>query len=124
MSYLALKLLLHLCFSVSSEPNNVACPTTASIQKPSSSSAQLPTRKRTRKRQKRKGKKKAEKEDKQTRRHRIPSGVPEQESGSSPIPLTAQVNIQFSFTHIYMYVCIYEKAIESEARPQRSTCQK
>lgn len=74
------------CFtsSLSSEHNNVACPTTASVQEPSSLSTQLTPRKRTRKRQKRKGKKKAEKKkEKQRHRHRMPSGVPEQESGSS-----------------------------------------
>ncbi|KAK5855908.1 hypothetical protein PBY51_007541 [Eleginops maclovinus] len=74
------------CFQISctSEPNNVAYPTTASsIQEPSSSSAQLAPGKRARKRQKRKGKKKLErKKEKQRHRHRMPSGVPEQESGS------------------------------------------
>ncbi|XP_042361122.1 mitogen-activated protein kinase kinase kinase 14 isoform X2 [Plectropomus leopardus] len=73
------------CFtsSLSSEPNNVACPTTASIQEPSSSPAPLTPRKKTRRRQKRKGKKRTEKKERQRHRHRMPSGVPEQESGSS-----------------------------------------
>ncbi|KAM7387006.1 hypothetical protein PAMA_009571 [Pampus argenteus] len=66
-----------------SEHNNVACPTTASVQELSNSSTQLTPRKKTRKRQKRKGKKKLEKKkEKQRHRHRLPSGVPEQESGS------------------------------------------
>ncbi|XP_029294447.1 mitogen-activated protein kinase kinase kinase 14 [Cottoperca gobio] len=74
------------CFtsSLPSEHNNVACPTTASVQEPSRSPAQLAPRKKTRKRQKRKGKKKVEKKkEKQRHRHRMPSGVPEQESGRS-----------------------------------------
>ncbi|XP_031168114.1 mitogen-activated protein kinase kinase kinase 14 [Sander lucioperca] len=78
------------CFtsSISSEHNNVACPTTASIQEPSSSSAQLTPRKKIRKRQKRKCKKKLEKKkEKQRHRHRMPSGVPEQESGSSLVQI-------------------------------------
>ncbi|XP_026181623.1 mitogen-activated protein kinase kinase kinase 14 isoform X2 [Mastacembelus armatus] len=66
------------CFtsSPSSEHNNVACPTTASVQEPSSLSALHTPRKKNRKRQKRKGRKKLERH-----RHRMPSGVPEQESG-------------------------------------------
>ncbi|XP_070836775.1 mitogen-activated protein kinase kinase kinase 14 [Chaetodon trifascialis] len=78
------------CFtsSLSSEHNNVACPTTASIQEPSSSSAPLTPRRKTRKRQKRKGKKKLEKKkEKQRHRHRMPSGVPEQESGGSLVQI-------------------------------------
>ncbi|XP_076609789.1 mitogen-activated protein kinase kinase kinase 14 [Chaetodon auriga] len=78
------------CFtsSLSSEHNNVACPTTASIQEPSSSPAPLTPRRKTRKRQKRKGKKKLEKKkEKQRHRHRMPSGVPEQESGSSLVQI-------------------------------------
>ncbi|XP_031717986.1 mitogen-activated protein kinase kinase kinase 14 [Anarrhichthys ocellatus] len=74
------------CFtsSLPAEHNNVACPTTACAQEPSSSSAQLSPRKKNRKRQKRKGKKKVEKKkERQRHRHRMPSGVPEQESGSS-----------------------------------------
>ncbi|XP_074512204.1 mitogen-activated protein kinase kinase kinase 14 [Sebastes fasciatus] len=71
--------------SHSLEHNNVACPTMASMQEPSSSPAQqLAPRKKTRKRQKRKGKKKLEKK-KEKQRHRTPSGVPEQESGSSQV---------------------------------------
>ncbi|XP_029997338.1 mitogen-activated protein kinase kinase kinase 14 isoform X3 [Sphaeramia orbicularis] len=71
------------CFISVSEHNNVACPTTASIQEPNSSSTQVTPRKKARKRQKRKGKKKLEtKKEKQRLRHRVPSGVPEQESGS------------------------------------------
>nr|XP_046270544.1 mitogen-activated protein kinase kinase kinase 14 [Scatophagus argus]XP_046270545.1 mitogen-activated protein kinase kinase kinase 14 [Scatophagus argus]XP_046270546.1 mitogen-activated protein kinase kinase kinase 14 [Scatophagus argus]XP_046270547.1 mitogen-activated protein kinase kinase kinase 14 [Scatophagus argus] len=69
--------------SVSSEHNNVACPSTATIQQPSNSAAQLTPRKKTRKRQKRKGKNKLDKKkERQRHRHRVPSGVPEQESGS------------------------------------------
>ncbi|XP_044036146.1 mitogen-activated protein kinase kinase kinase 14 isoform X2 [Siniperca chuatsi] len=84
------------CFtsSLSSEHNNVACPTTASIQEPSSSSAQLIPRKKTRKRQKRKGKKKLEKKkEKQRHRHRMPSGVPEQESGSSLVQILEESSL-------------------------------
>ncbi|KAG7243553.1 hypothetical protein INR49_011109 [Caranx melampygus] len=66
--------------SISSEHNNVACPTTASIQEPNGSSLQLTPKKRTRKRPKRKGRKRQPKE-RQRHRHRMPSGVPEQESG-------------------------------------------
>lgn len=88
ISYLELTSLPYVCFSLSSEQNNVACPTTASIQEPSSSSAQLTPRKKTRKKQKRKGKKKQEnKKEKQRQRHRMPSGVPEQESGSSLVQI-------------------------------------
>lgn len=72
--------------SVSSELNNVAWPTAASVQEPSSLSAQLNPRKKTRRRQKRKGKKKLEKK-KERQRHRMPSGVPEQESGSSRVQI-------------------------------------
>ncbi|XP_077351900.1 mitogen-activated protein kinase kinase kinase 14 isoform X2 [Festucalex cinctus] len=79
------------CFIVSLQPehNNVACPTTASVQEP----APLGLRKRPRKRVKRKGrkkvlweKKKKEEEEQQSGYHTdtaVPSGVPEQESGSS-----------------------------------------
>ncbi|XP_030262781.1 mitogen-activated protein kinase kinase kinase 14 [Sparus aurata] len=80
--------------SLSSEQNNVACPTTASIQEPSSSSAQLTPRKKTRKKQKRKGKKKQEnKKEKQRQRHRMPSGVPEQESGSSLVQILVESSL-------------------------------
>ncbi|XP_070779180.1 mitogen-activated protein kinase kinase kinase 14 isoform X2 [Enoplosus armatus] len=84
------------CFTsnLSSEHNNVACPTTASIQGPSSSSAQLTQRKKTRKKQKRKGKKKLEKKkEKQRYRHRMPSGVPEQESGSSLVQILEESSL-------------------------------
>ncbi|XP_071399875.1 mitogen-activated protein kinase kinase kinase 14 [Centroberyx affinis] len=79
------------CFiSLSSEHNNVACPTTASIQEPNSSTT---PRKKARKRQKRKEKKKEErKREKQRQRHRVPSGVPEQESGSSPVQIQEEVS--------------------------------
>ncbi|XP_062264348.1 mitogen-activated protein kinase kinase kinase 14 isoform X1 [Platichthys flesus] len=74
----------NLYFSLSSDHNNVACPTTASVQEPGSSSEQFKSRKKTRKRQKRKVKKReSEKNKKQLRRQRTHSGVPEQESGSS-----------------------------------------
>ncbi|XP_068192481.1 mitogen-activated protein kinase kinase kinase 14 [Antennarius striatus] len=77
------------CFtsSLSSEHNNVVCPSTASVQQPSRSPSQLAPKKKTRKRQKRKGKKKLEKKEKQRQRHRTPSGVPEQESGSSLVQI-------------------------------------
>ncbi|XP_041812815.1 mitogen-activated protein kinase kinase kinase 14 [Chelmon rostratus] len=84
------------CFtsSLSSEHNNVACPTTASIQEPSSSSAPLTPRRKTRKRQKRKGKKKLEKKKEKPRhRHRMPSGVPEQESGSSLVQILEESSL-------------------------------
>lgn len=84
------------CFtsSLSSEHNNVACPTTASIQEPNSSSAQFSPRKKTRKRQKRKGKKKLEKKkEKQRLRHRMRSGVPEQESGSSLVQILEESSL-------------------------------
>ncbi|XP_017289042.1 mitogen-activated protein kinase kinase kinase 14 [Kryptolebias marmoratus] len=74
------------CFtsSLSSEHNNVACPTTASVQEPSSVSGSHTQRKKNRRRQKSKGKKRQEKrKETQRQRHRTPSGVPEQESGSS-----------------------------------------
>ncbi|XP_039980155.1 mitogen-activated protein kinase kinase kinase 14 [Xiphias gladius] len=84
------------CFtsSLSSEHNNVACPTTASVQEPSSSSAQLKPRKKNRKRQKRKGKNRLEKRrEKQRHRHRMPSGVPEQESGSSLVQILEESSL-------------------------------
>eukprot|EP00064_Thunnus_orientalis_P002718 superscaffoldBa00000209_g2725 len=83
------------CFNVSrhSEHNNVACPTSASIQELSRSSTQLTPRRRTRKRQKRKGKKKLEKKEKQRHRHRVPSGVPEQESGSSLVRILEESSL-------------------------------
>lgn len=73
------------CFtsSHSSEPNNVASPASASIQELCNSSVQINTKKKARKRQKRKGKKKSEKKKVVRHRQRVPSGVPEQESGSS-----------------------------------------
>ncbi|CAJ1076112.1 mitogen-activated protein kinase kinase kinase 14 [Xyrichtys novacula] len=81
------------CFtsSLSSEHNNVACPTPASVQQPSNSSAQLSPRKKAKKKQKHKGRKKVEKKKKekqqqqqqQRQRHLTSSGVPEQESGRS-----------------------------------------
>lgn len=69
-------------FSFSSEHNNVACPTTACVQ-----GVRPVPRKKTRRRQKRKGKKKVveRRKEKQRPRQRMPSGVPEQESGCSPI---------------------------------------
>uniref|UniRef100_A0A3B4X269 Mitogen-activated protein kinase kinase kinase 14a n=2 Tax=Seriola lalandi dorsalis TaxID=1841481 RepID=A0A3B4X269_SERLL len=73
--------------SLSSEHNNVACPTTASVQELSSSSAQLKPSKKNRKRHKRREKKRLEKQEKQRHRHRMPSGVPEQESGSSLVQI-------------------------------------
>ncbi|KAE8283390.1 Mitogen-activated protein kinase kinase kinase 14 [Larimichthys crocea] len=77
----------HYINSPSLEHNNVACQTTASIQEPSGLAQHAP-RKKNRKRQKRKGKKKLEKKkEKQRYRHRMPSGVPEQESGSSLVQI-------------------------------------
>ncbi|KAM3863811.1 mitogen-activated protein kinase kinase kinase 14 [Diretmus argenteus] len=82
------------CFSsLSSEYNNVACPTTASIQ--DSARTPLSPRKKARKRQKRKEKKREEKKEKQQqqrRRHRVPSGVPEQESGSSLVQIQEEAS--------------------------------
>ncbi|XP_034450292.1 mitogen-activated protein kinase kinase kinase 14 isoform X2 [Hippoglossus hippoglossus] len=81
-------------FSLSSEHNNVACPTTASVQEPGSSSEQFKSRKKTRKRQKRKVKKReSEKNKKQQRRQRTHSGVPEQESGSSLVQIREESSL-------------------------------
>ncbi|KAM6957636.1 mitogen-activated protein kinase kinase kinase 14 [Aplochiton taeniatus] len=79
----------------SSEHNNVACQATASIQ---SSLSRQTARKKTRKRQKRKEKKKEEKREsgKQGQRRRVPSGVPEQESGSAPL-----IQIQGNFGELH-----------------------
>ncbi|XP_075894720.1 mitogen-activated protein kinase kinase kinase 14 isoform X2 [Nelusetta ayraudi] len=73
-------------FSFSSEHNNVACPTTACVQ-----GVRPVPRKKTRRRQKRKGKKKVveRRKEKQRPRQRMPSGVPEQESGCSPIQVAS-----------------------------------
>nr|XP_015804194.2 mitogen-activated protein kinase kinase kinase 14 isoform X2 [Nothobranchius furzeri] len=74
------------CFisSLSSEHNNVACPAPASIRQPSCSSVSFTQRKKSRRKPKSKGRKKQEKrKETQRQRHRTPSGVPEQESGSS-----------------------------------------
>ncbi|XP_053194789.1 mitogen-activated protein kinase kinase kinase 14 [Scomber japonicus] len=77
-----------------SEHNNVACPTTASVQELSSSSTQPTPKKKTRKRQKRKGKKKLEKnKEKPRHRHRVPSGVPEQESGDSLVQILEESSL-------------------------------
>uniref|UniRef100_A0A3Q1HB68 Protein kinase domain-containing protein n=2 Tax=Anabas testudineus TaxID=64144 RepID=A0A3Q1HB68_ANATE len=74
------------CFVNSlSEHNNVACPTTASIEERSNPSGLLTSRRKNRKRQKRKGRKKRDERKKQRNRHRMPSGFPEQESGDSLI---------------------------------------
>ncbi|XP_070704074.1 mitogen-activated protein kinase kinase kinase 14 [Pempheris klunzingeri] len=83
------------CFStsLSSQHNNVACPTTASVQAPSGSSAPSSPRKKTRKRQKRKGRKKVEKKEKQRHRHRTSSGVPEQESGGSVVQILEESSL-------------------------------
>ncbi|XP_069570790.1 mitogen-activated protein kinase kinase kinase 14 [Brachyistius frenatus] len=80
--------------SLSSEHNNVACPTTASIQELSSLSAQLTPRKKSRRKQKRKGKKKVERtKERQRQRHRTPSGVPEQESGRSLVQILEESSL-------------------------------
>ncbi|XP_061906031.1 mitogen-activated protein kinase kinase kinase 14 [Entelurus aequoreus] len=76
------------CFLVSLQPdhNNVACPTTASVQEPSCSPStrRLGQRKKARKRTKRKGRKKqGGKEVEESYRYGVASGVPEQESGTS-----------------------------------------
>uniref|UniRef100_UPI0037E81BE4 mitogen-activated protein kinase kinase kinase 14 n=1 Tax=Semicossyphus pulcher TaxID=241346 RepID=UPI0037E81BE4 len=74
------------CFTsiIPSDHNNVACPTTAVVQELSGSSAQHGQRKKSKKKQRRKGKKRVEKKkERQRHRHRMPSGVPEQESGRS-----------------------------------------
>ncbi|KAM6904891.1 mitogen-activated protein kinase kinase kinase 14 [Xenentodon cancila] len=80
------------CFTsnLSSEHNNVACPTTASVHELSSCSAHLTPRKKSRRRQKRKGKRRQEK---QRHRQRMPSGVPEQESGSSLIQILESLSL-------------------------------
>lgn len=108
---LVLTSLPSLCFSVTSEHNNVAT-TASSIQEPSSSSAQLAPGKRARKRQKRKGKKKLErKKERQRHRHRMPSGVPEQESGSSLVRILVRALViitEFSRT--------WEKEIETDIK--------
>ncbi|XP_056434853.1 mitogen-activated protein kinase kinase kinase 14 isoform X1 [Gadus chalcogrammus] len=79
------------CFTsnVSTEQNHVACPTTASVQEHTVSLLLPPSRKKTRKRQKRKERKKEGKK-KERHRQRIPSGVPEQESGTSPVQFPAE----------------------------------
>ncbi|XP_035470607.1 mitogen-activated protein kinase kinase kinase 14 isoform X2 [Scophthalmus maximus] len=84
------------CFtsSLPSEHNNVACPTTASVQGPGSSSAQIRPRKKTRRRQKRKVKKREPgTNEKQQHRHRMLSGVPEQESGSSLVQILEESSL-------------------------------
>ncbi|KAM9746462.1 mitogen-activated protein kinase kinase kinase 14 isoform 1-T2 [Menidia menidia] len=84
------------CFtsSLSSEHNNVACPTTAFVQQASGFSAHLTPRQKSRQRQKRKGKKKPEKRNqRQQQRHRMLSGVPEQESGSSLIAIREESSL-------------------------------
>lgn len=86
-------LFLYFCFSLSSEHNNVACPTTASVQEPNTSLAELTSRKKNRRKPKRKGKRKLEKkEEKQRQRHRMPSGVPEQESGCSLVQIPVRTS--------------------------------
>nr|XP_057904668.1 mitogen-activated protein kinase kinase kinase 14 isoform X2 [Doryrhamphus excisus] len=74
------------CFLANLQPehNNVACPTTASVQEPgrSSSPRQLGQRKKPRKRTKRKGRKKHG-DKKANEEQQEASGVPEQESGTS-----------------------------------------
>ncbi|TNM96926.1 hypothetical protein fugu_015082 [Takifugu bimaculatus] len=77
--------------SPSSEHNNVACPTPASVHELSSSSAEITPRKKARRKQKRKGRKKVEKKkEKKRQRHRTPSGVPEQESGCSLVQVESR----------------------------------
>uniref|UniRef100_A0A669EZM8 Protein kinase domain-containing protein n=1 Tax=Oreochromis niloticus TaxID=8128 RepID=A0A669EZM8_ORENI len=80
--------------SLSSDQNNVACQTMATIQEASTSI--LSPRKSTHRRQKRKGKRKKQqkKKDKQRQRRRMPSGVPEQESGSSLIPILEDSSVE------------------------------
>ncbi|KAK7940562.1 hypothetical protein WMY93_003888 [Mugilogobius chulae] len=76
------------CFSIShsSEPNNIASPASASIQELNSSSSQTDTRKKQIRKVKRKGKKRRiVRKRKEQHRQRVPSGVPEQESGSSSL---------------------------------------
>ncbi|KAF3699963.1 Mitogen-activated protein kinase kinase kinase 14 [Channa argus] len=81
------------CFtSLSSEHNNVAWPTAASEQEPTITSGLITPRKKNKKRQKRKGKKKQDKKkENQRNRHRMPSGFPEQESGSSLVQIVEQL---------------------------------
>ncbi|XP_056144769.1 mitogen-activated protein kinase kinase kinase 14 isoform X2 [Lampris incognitus] len=82
------------CFTsrLSSEHNNVACPTTASVQEPNGSLMPPAPKKKARKKQKRKEKKKEEKKLRQRQRHRVPSGVPEQESGRSTVQIQEAVS--------------------------------
>uniref|UniRef100_A0A3Q0S1R8 Mitogen-activated protein kinase kinase kinase 14a n=1 Tax=Amphilophus citrinellus TaxID=61819 RepID=A0A3Q0S1R8_AMPCI len=79
-------------FILSSDQNNVACPTTASVQEPNTSPPS--PRKKTHRGQKRKGKRKQKtKKEKQRQRRRMPSGVPEQESGSSSVSILVSQQI-------------------------------
>ncbi|KAK2833205.1 hypothetical protein Q5P01_017094 [Channa striata] len=78
------------CFTTSH--NNVAWPTAASVQEPTISSGLVNTRKKNKKKQKRKGKKKVDKtKENQRNRRRMPSGFPEQESGSSLVQIVEQL---------------------------------
>ncbi|KAM4531109.1 mitogen-activated protein kinase kinase kinase 14 isoform 1-T1 [Odontesthes bonariensis] len=104
--------------SLSSEHNNVACPTTASVQQPGCSSAHLTPRQRGRRRQKRKGKKKPEKrKERQQQRHRTPSGVPEQESGTSLVPILEEASLGGS-SDLSTSCC---SSIESSEEQERGT---
>lgn len=81
------------CFTSSpfSELNNVSKPTMAHIQEPSNSSAPTAPRRKRKDRRKRKGKKKVENKCcRQRHRHRMPSGVPEQESGRPLVQILAR----------------------------------
>ncbi|XP_028311651.1 mitogen-activated protein kinase kinase kinase 14 [Gouania willdenowi] len=92
------------CFTISVPPehNNVACPSSASVQELNCSSVRLISKKK--KRQKQKGRKKFEKKAakkaaKQRQRHPTSSGVPEQESGTSRIQILEPSHVGPSSDH-------------------------
>ncbi|XP_041866787.1 mitogen-activated protein kinase kinase kinase 14 [Melanotaenia boesemani] len=82
-------------FSPPSERNNVASSTTASVQWPCGLSAPLTPRKKSRRRQRQKRKVKKKQENRSQRR-RTPSGVPEQESGGSLVPIPEESSLRGS----------------------------
>lgn len=91
----SINLIGYVGLSLSSEHNNVACPTTASVQEPSISSTEVTPRKKTkRKRQ----------------RHRTPSGVPEQESGCSLVQNLVRRLVTLHVTLIWSNLPTYHSA--------------
>lgn len=104
-------LIWYVGLSLSSEHNNVACPTTASVQEPSMSSTEVTPRQKTKRKQKRKGRKKVEKKKvKQRQRHRTPSGVPEQESGCSLLQSLVRRLLTLHVTLIWSNLPTYHSA--------------